>query len=60
MGTARWDFWQRFYKDVKMQLLPLYLLCNVFTTVLLCLVSYVLYHLAQLNFLHFMSIFADF
>ena len=30
------------------------------TTVLSCLVSCVLYHLAQLNFLHFMSIFADF
>ena len=50
--------------DVKMQILPLtYLMFNFFlllTTVLLCLVPYVLYHLAQLNFLHFMSILADF
>ena len=32
----------------------------ILTTVLPCLLSCVLYHLAQLNFLHFMSIFADF
>ena len=32
----------------------------ILTTVLPCLVSCVLYHLAQLNFLHFMSIFANF
>ena len=42
----------------------LHISCAMFslllTTVLPCLVSCVLYLLAQLNFLHFMSIFADF